>query len=92
MIAPMLMMMEVLNNLVSNGNFDSVSIELEADNFLSVKHTALGYVHERSISLDTLPVGVAERETTLLKWIMQVNVWAEESLTMQARSADATIH
>lgn len=88
----MLLTVEVLSNLIQNGNFDSVSLELEADNFLVLKHTAVGFVHERAISLDALPTYLPDREAEILKWVMEVNVWAEASLVQQAMPASTVIH
>ena len=94
MVAPMLIVMEVLENLISNGNFDSVSVELEADNFVTIIHRALDFTHHRSISLDSLSPYLPDREAELMAWVMEINLYAEAALTQQAfnASANAVLH
>ncbi len=91
-VAPMLLMMEVLKNLQSNGQFDSVAVELEGDDLIIITHRVVDFSYVRCISLAALPEYLPDREEALLARVMEINMHAEASLVQQAMPADTTIH
>lgn len=92
MVAPILVVLAVLQNLLNNGQFDSVAVELESDDFLIITHRAVGFTHSRGISLDALPSFLPDKESELMAWVMEMNMYAEASLIQQAMPEGTTIH
>jgi hypothetical protein len=92
MIAPMLIVLNVLENLLSNDDFDSVSFELMYGTTLILRHTCMSFYSEHTLNLEDVPEALDERETYLITWVMDVNMRAKAILAQQEMPEGTTIH
>jgi hypothetical protein len=88
----MLIVLNVLENLLSNNEFDSVSVELLYGNSLILRHTCMSFYSEHTLHLEDLPEPLDEKETYLITWVMEVNMIAKATMAQQEMPEGTTIH